>query len=136
MEIYSDLYLVPLYMLLFSSTLTVVSVVFIVANFLEGFKALVFPVIYTIFMLGLIFIPCYHGSNIEEQSKKFINDLFACDWHQADHESKKLIVIMMENLKQPITLCAFGFGEINLDFFQKVLNVVYSMYAVVQNMQD
>ncbi|KAG5684266.1 hypothetical protein PVAND_013502 [Polypedilum vanderplanki] len=134
MEIYTSTSSVPLYLLLFSSTLTVVSVVFIVANLLEGIENFAFPISYSIFLLILIFVPCVHGSNIEEQSKKFIRDLFVCDWHQADVNDQKMIAIMMENLKKPMSVCGFGFGEINLEFFLNVLNIIYSMYAVVQNM--
>ncbi|KAG5684262.1 hypothetical protein PVAND_013498 [Polypedilum vanderplanki] len=89
---------------------------------LEGIENFAFPISYSIFLLILIFVPCVHGSNIEEQSKKFIRDLFACDWHQADINDQKMIAIMMENLKKPMSVCGFGFGEINLEFFLNFCN--------------
>jgi hypothetical protein len=87
---------------------------------LEGTKALAFPIVYSFLIMGLMFVPCFHGSNIESQSEKFIFDLFSSEWYDFDLKCRKMVVVMMENLKKPMSVKAFGFGAINLDFFLQV----------------
>ncbi|KAG5678988.1 hypothetical protein PVAND_008598 [Polypedilum vanderplanki] len=126
---------VSLYFFVYSSTLTLVSVVFIMANMTdEGKETLAFLMIFLLFMLNLAFIPYYFGSIIETHSEKFINDLYASDWYDSDLKIQKMVVIMMENMKKPIQLRAFGFDAINLEGFLKIMKFVYSMYSVIKNM--
>jgi hypothetical protein len=86
----------------------------------EGLQSLLFFVFYTIFVLCQVFILCFHGSNIEHQSQQFIDELFMSEWFEADFKYRKMVVMVIENLKKPIKLKAFGFNEINLEFFLQV----------------
>jgi hypothetical protein len=65
-------------------------------------------------------VPCYHASTIESQSDQFVNDLYASEWIDGNSEQRKMILMMMENLKKPLLLCAFGLDAINLAFFDGV----------------
>ncbi|KAG5684281.1 hypothetical protein PVAND_013517 [Polypedilum vanderplanki] len=135
-EKYAEIYLALFYAFLFSSTIMVVSLVFIIINSETRLKSHAFSIVYVIFLLFQIFMPCCCGSLIEQQSKEFVYDLFSSDWRDIDTKHKKKMIFIMENMKKTIQLRAFGFDAINLEFFFQVLKIVYSMYAVLQSMKD
>ena len=51
-----------------------------------------------------IFIPSYFGELIYSTSSQFSYDLFSSDWVDADMKYKKAMIIVMENMKQPVKL--------------------------------
>jgi hypothetical protein len=71
-------------------------------------------------ILFQVFIPCFYGSSIKHQSEQFIFDLFASDWTGSDVKHQKMMVFVMENMKHPMSLRAFGMTEVKLEYFVQV----------------
>ncbi|KAG5684279.1 hypothetical protein PVAND_013515 [Polypedilum vanderplanki] len=135
LKLYKSICIGEIYLLLFFSTFVIVSVVFNMANSNDDIKANCFALLYVSLVLLQMLLACYHGSTIENQSEKLVYDLFSIDWLQFDIKERKMLIIMMENMKKVMSLKDFGFSEINLEFFVQVVNFVYSMYAVLQSMK-
>jgi hypothetical protein len=71
-------------------------------------------------ILFQVFVLCFHGSSIKHQSEQFMFDLLGSDWVYSDVKYQKMMIIVMENLKQPMSLRAFGLNEVNLEYFVQV----------------
>ncbi|KAG5678334.1 hypothetical protein PVAND_008019 [Polypedilum vanderplanki] len=104
---------------------------FQVSDDIQNISVLMFLLLALLFLMYMI---CYRGNDIEEKSKQLMNDLFSCEWYQAELKIQKIIIILMENFKKPMILKAFGFNAINLEFFLQVLKIAYSMYAVLKHL--
>ena len=72
-----------------------------------------------------IFILSYFGDMIYLTSSQFLYDLFSSDWVDADMNYKKAMIIVMENMKQPVKLSALFYDSINLQLFQDVRIINY-----------
>ncbi|KAL7029121.1 hypothetical protein ACKWTF_006108 [Chironomus riparius] len=82
-----------------------------------------------------VFRACYFAQQIQSSSEEFIVDLYANDWTTSDHKYKKMMLIFNENLQQPITMRIFKTFNVNLETFQSILNVVYSLYTLLKNLK-
>ncbi|KAG5673338.1 hypothetical protein PVAND_003397 [Polypedilum vanderplanki] len=133
-RLFMDVFSAGLYLLLTLSTIIIVSVIYVVINSPHGNQSFVLCLAATAFCH--IFIPCIHGSNIESESEKLSYSLFSSDWTNSDIKYQKMMIIVMENLKQSMRLRAFGLSEINLEFFVQTLNTAYSMYAVLNSISN
>jgi len=108
---------------------------------------------YIAILVIYIFILSYFGDMIFSTSSQFLYDLFSSDWVDADMKYKKTMIIVMENMKQPVKLSVLFYDSVNLQLFQDVriylflkiifklifgysqtVNEGYSMYSVFQNL--
>lgn len=71
-------------------------------------------------MVIYIFFMSYFGEMIYSTSSQFSYDLFSSDWVYADMKYKKAMLIVMENMKQPVKLSVLFYNSINLKLFQDV----------------
>jgi len=71
-------------------------------------------------MIFQIFLPSYFGNEIEVTSDETLNAIYSSDWISADAKFKKLCLIAMENMKQPIKMRAFKIFDVNLQSFLTV----------------
>ncbi|KAG5673337.1 hypothetical protein PVAND_003396 [Polypedilum vanderplanki] len=133
MSLFMDVFSISIYLLLTTSALVIVSVIYVIVNSHRQMSSYTFMIFMAATALCQIFIPCFHSSNIETESANLIHSLFSSDWTNSDVKYQKLMVIMMENMKQPMKLRGYGLSEINLEFFIQTLNTAYSMYAVLQS---
>jgi hypothetical protein len=71
-------------------------------------------------MVIYIFILSYFGDMIYSTSSQFLYDLFSSDWVDADMKYKKAMLIVMENMKQPVKMSVLFYDSVNLQLFQDV----------------
>lgn len=82
-------------------------------------ESLIFYV-YIVLSVFYIFILSYFGEMIYSTSSEFSYSLFSSDWVNADMKYKKAIIIVMENMKQPVKLSVLFYDCLNLKLFQDV----------------
>jgi hypothetical protein len=75
---------------------------------------------YIALMVFYIFILSYFGDMIYSTSSQFLYDLFSSDWVDADMKYKKAMIIVMENMKQPVKMSVLFYDSVNLQLFQDV----------------
>jgi len=85
--------------------------------------------VYLILLLFIVFLPCYYGSRITGLSTKLSAQLFHSELHVENRVDRKLIIILMENLKKPIKISIVGVFEVNLETFVTLINFAYSLFA-------
>lgn len=80
------------------------------------------------------FLPFYFGNEIIEASKKLQSSLIRSNWFERCQRFKTAMMIFMENAREPIRVTALIIFELNLQNFLKILNLSYSLFAVVRSM--
>ncbi|XP_070502881.1 odorant receptor 59b-like [Chironomus tepperi] len=90
---------------------------------------------YIVVMVIYIFIMSYFGDMIYSTSSRFSYDLFSSDWIDADMKYKKAMIIVVENMKQPVKLSVLFYDSLNLQLFQDTVSEGYSMFSVFQNLK-
>lgn len=82
--------------------------------------------------LVLIFIPNYFAERVLSKSNQLLRMAYDCYWYQQSPEFKKIFVVFMENLKNPIKFWIVGIFELNLGKFLETCNAIYSLYTILK----
>lgn len=78
-----------------------------------------------------IFLPCYFGNELSFASAKLSLGLFHPDWYNSSLNSRKIVIIFMENTKD-LKISAFRVFDSNLATFTSIGNSAYSLFAVLK----
>ncbi|BFF98409.1 odorant receptor 2a-like [Drosophila madeirensis] len=81
-----------------------------------------------------IFLYCWFGNEVFEQSKTLTTTAFGCNWHELDAEFKRTLLIFMINADRPLLFTAGGFMGLTLTSFANILSKSYSIVAVLRQM--
>ncbi|KAH8357569.1 hypothetical protein KR200_010366 [Drosophila serrata] len=85
-------------------------------------------------VLCQIFLYCWFGNEVFEQSKTLSSSAFRCDWLQFDVRFRKRLVTFMVNADRPFLFTAGGFMGLTLTSFTNILSKSYSVVAVLRQM--
>ncbi|KAH8297644.1 hypothetical protein KR054_004666 [Drosophila jambulina] len=85
-------------------------------------------------VLCQIFLYCWFGNEVFEQSKTLSTSGFRCDWLQFDVRFRRCLVIFMVNADRPFLFTAGGFMGLTLTSFTNILSKSYSVVAVLRQM--
>lgn len=80
------------------------------------------------------FLPCYFGQHVQDTYSELNASLYDSNWINQSESFKKLIRIIMENLKKPEKISAFGVFTVDLENFKNAMNSAFSLYAVLKSM--
>lgn len=67
-----------------------------------------------------LFWPTFFGNEISKKSEQFVGDLYNSDWTNADMKSRRLLITLMETMKQPIIITVIHVYKVDLDTFRFV----------------
>jgi len=62
----------------------------------------------------------YFGNEIKVNSESLFRSIYESQWIDADADHKKLLTILMEQLKKPIVIVAFSVFDVTLENFLSV----------------
>jgi odorant receptor len=83
-------------------------------------------------MIIEIFLPCYFGNELSLASSKLSTAMFHSNWIDENRDVKVSMLVLMENLKQEMTISAFEVFQLNLETFTTIANSAYSLFAVLK----
>ncbi|XP_049820097.1 odorant receptor Or1-like [Aethina tumida] len=89
-----------------------------------------------VFMLTMnleIFLFCYYGSVLYEESVTINEAIYMGNWYECDIKSKKALLILMEGAKRPMQITAGKILYVSLELFMGILKKSYSIFAVLKN---
>ncbi|XP_076256836.1 odorant receptor 85b-like [Rhynchophorus ferrugineus] len=110
---------------------------------LTGFQMLIIEIQSVQFFLLLVYfscmmfqvaIYCWYGQLLMEKSDAVTSACYEIDWHRASTKNQKMLITIMERVKKPVIMRAFGFFELNLATLMKILKSSYSYFAVLQHL--
>lgn len=81
------------------------------------------------------FLPCYFGQHVEDTYDQLSTSFYESNWINQSESFKKLMRVMMENLRKPEKVSAFGVFTVNLENFKNAMNSAFSLYAVLKSMK-
>lgn len=81
-------------------------------------------------------LPCYFGSELEKSSESLLDAIYQSSWLNCELKTKKVLVILMENLKQPMRINCYSVFDVNLKLFTVTMNKAYSFYCVLSKLID
>lgn len=79
-----------------------------------------FIMIYFPSILFEVFMPCYFGSVVLEQSKCLTTDIYTSNWIDKNDKFKRNLMITVERTFRPITTFVAGLFGLNLSTFIRV----------------
>lgn len=119
---FSDIFGLPLCLLLKVSEVICAGCIFIIT---KGEDKLTYGRSLTYYLYIIIakistLIPHYFCGEIESTSESLNTRIYSSDWTSAPMPYKKSMLILMENLKKPITVTVPGYNKLNLEAFREV----------------
>ncbi|XP_037824580.1 odorant receptor 94a-like [Lucilia sericata] len=89
---------------------------------------------YIVVMDLQIFLPCYYADKLTTESCDLANSIYNCNWPDMSPFNRKLILIYMQHLQQPVVIKASIFFDVGLPIYAKTMNNAYSFFALLLNM--
>jgi len=93
-------------------------------------------IFYMIPMVLQMFLPCYYGEIIMQQSRELLSSAFQSSWPDESITFRKAMTIFMESAKRPIRIIGVGIFEVSLSNFVAVCKSAYSLYAVFKTVNE
>nr|WJJ63335.1 odorant receptor 35 [Pachyrhinus yasumatsui] len=85
-------------------------------------------------ILIVIFLFCYCGEVLCEESLSIVRDMTTGDWIEMDIKSRRAVCLIMEGCKKPLVIKAGGLINLSLETFQTIMSRSYSLLAVVNSL--
>jgi len=82
-----------------------------------------------------IFIPCFHGQQLINMTENLSMSLFHSSYNCKDKKARSAVKIFMENSKKPKKFRFYVF-DVSLEQFVAIINAAYSLYAVLNNVNN
>ncbi|XP_076275406.1 odorant receptor Or1-like isoform X1 [Rhynchophorus ferrugineus] len=80
-----------------------------------------------------VFMYCYAGSLIYNETLSLNSDLYISNWLDLDLKCQKALIIIMEYGKHPFIIRAGKLVDLSLDTFTLIIRRSYSLLAILQN---
>ncbi|XP_052847115.1 odorant receptor 85c-like [Drosophila gunungcola] len=126
-------YMLPV-MFQFASSLLVVAMTVFQMLLGDGSNSSVLMYFLLVGLLCQIFLYCWFGNEVFEQSKTLSISGFGCNWLQFDVRFRRCLLIFMVNASRPFLFTAGGFMGLTLTSFANILGKSYSIVAVLRQM--
>lgn len=76
------------------------------------------------YAFGTMFIACDLGQRLDDAFAEIGELIYQCDWHLFSVEMRRMAVVMITVLQQPLSLKCFGSISCSREVFKKVSKVM------------
>ncbi|XP_046737852.1 uncharacterized protein LOC124406470 [Diprion similis] len=90
--------------------------------------------LYVVVVTSYIFVFCWGGEKLVEESTNIHDALSACPWYDMPSAHAKMLIICMIRAQQPLTMTAGKFYEFTLINFTNILKTSMAYVSVLRNM--
>ncbi|KAH9641955.1 hypothetical protein HF086_011705 [Spodoptera exigua] len=88
------------------------------------------------FGFSQIFFLCYYGDNIMTSSMGVGDAIYNSRWYETGAAERKYLLIVLLRSHKPCRLTAFGFADINLRAYTRILSTSWSYFALLNQMYN
>ncbi|XP_076256117.1 odorant receptor 2a-like [Rhynchophorus ferrugineus] len=121
----------------FGASVFVICLGFVQFLFVELWTFDFFTIVsFVITMSWEVFLYCYYGSLLSNESDTLITDIYITNWLDLDLKCQKAYLIIMENGKKPIVIRAGKIIDLSLDTFATIIRRSYSVLAIISKLID
>lgn len=90
--------------------------------------------VYCLPIMLQIFLPCYFGNELTLASENLMTSAIHSKWFRSNQKTKKMLLVLQENVKKPMKISSFGIMSINLSTFNDISQSGYSLFAVLRRL--
>lgn len=81
---------------------------------------LIFPLLLVFWSFLFLFLCCECGETVTNQYQMYDEKLILCNWYLLPKEIQRLLVVVIANSQQTVTICGFANTMCTRDIFKKV----------------
>ncbi|CAH0398513.1 unnamed protein product [Chilo suppressalis] len=90
---------------------------------------------YLLDMMLQVFLYCYQGSMLSEESIAIADAAYECPWYVMPVPLRRSLLIMMTRTRRVAKFTAEGLTTLSLSCFMGVIKTSYSMFSILQGME-
>ncbi|XP_061729083.1 putative odorant receptor 92a isoform X1 [Cydia pomonella] len=83
-----------------------------------------------------IYLLCFYGDMVMTSSMEVSNAMYNSKWYTVSARAAKHLYVGQMRAQKPSKLTAFGYADVNLNAFRKILSTACSYFALLQTMES
>ncbi|XP_049875219.1 odorant receptor 67c-like [Pectinophora gossypiella] len=80
-----------------------------------------------------VFFLCFFGEMVMNASEDICDSMYNSKWYTIDAKSAKMLLMVQIRSQRPSKLTAYGFADVNLRGFMKILSTSWSYFALLHS---
>ncbi|XP_026735047.1 odorant receptor 46a-like [Trichoplusia ni] len=93
-------------------------------------------VAYLLCMMLQVFLYCYQGNQLTEESSEIADAAYECPWYSCSLRTRKALLIVMVRTRRALCLTAGGFTTLSLACFTSIIKASYTFFTVLKQVED
>nr|QEI46832.1 odorant receptor 16 [Galleria mellonella] len=91
---------------------------------------------YLLVMMLQVFLFCYQGNELSEESTNVANAVYTCPWYACSAKLRRLLLLPMTRSVRVARITAGGITTLSLAAFMAIIKASYTFFTVLQQMGD
>lgn len=91
---------------------------------------------YLLNMMFQVFIYCYQGNQLTEESLDIANAAYHCPWYTCSTKFRRDLLFVMIRARRVAKLTAGGFTTLSLASFMAIIKASYSLFTLLQQVEE
>ncbi|KAF9800220.1 hypothetical protein SFRURICE_004433 [Spodoptera frugiperda] len=91
---------------------------------------------YLLNMTFQVFIYCYQGNQLTEESFEIAGAAYECLWYKFSLRLRRALLIVMVRTRRALRLTAGGFTTLSLTSFMAIIKASYSLFTLLQQVNE
>nr|WCC57387.1 odorant receptor 48 [Papilio dardanus] len=91
---------------------------------------------YLLNMMYQVFIYCYQGNQLSEESIGVCGAAYAAPWHTFSAPLRRSLLVMMTRCRRAARISAGGFTALSLASFMAIIKASYSLFTLLQQVEE
>ncbi|XP_047991348.1 odorant receptor 46a-like [Leguminivora glycinivorella] len=91
---------------------------------------------YLLNMMFQVFIYCYQGNQLSEESMEIATAAYSCGWTACSARLRRGLLLVMVRTRRAARLSAGGFATLSLASFMAIVKTSYSLFTVLQQADE
>ncbi|XP_074037268.1 uncharacterized protein isoform X2 [Leptinotarsa decemlineata] len=83
-----------------------------------------------------LFVTMNHGQRLSDEFEKIFHNVYACPWYTWNKRNKQLILSLMTNSLQPMTLTSYAMVNLDYSATVKIGKISWSLMAVLKTLNE
>nr|WCC57570.1 odorant receptor 48 [Papilio memnon] len=91
---------------------------------------------YLLNMMYQVFIYCYQGNQLSEESVEVCGAAYTAPWHTFSPPLRRSLLVVMTRSRRPARISAGGFTALSLASFMAIIKASYSLFTLLQQVEE
>ncbi|XP_013164261.1 PREDICTED: odorant receptor Or1-like [Papilio xuthus] len=91
---------------------------------------------YLLNMMFQVFVYCYQGNQLSEESVGVCESAYAAPWHTFSTPLRRSLLVVMSRSRRAVRISAGGFTALSLASFTSIIKASYSLFTLLQQVEE